>query len=149
MLSPAETIRKDARLALGRVAALEEGFLTLAVPGTDYRLRLALRAPLQAPIGAKVRGAIQARARRVDKAPSGGCYIEPVIGRPRRVQGRVAQTLPERNALLVQAGVPVELQLTESQRAEDFQPGQIVTTDVEPGALFVPSDEPTTPGHAP
>lgn len=148
MLSPAETIRKDARLAEGRLAGQEDGFITLAIPGTDYRLKLAVHAPLDAAPGAKIRGEIRARARRVDAAPSGGCYIEPVIGRPRRVQGRVAQLLPERNALLVHAGLPVDLQLTEAQRAGDFAPGQIVTTDVEPGAEFLPSADASASGHA-
>ncbi|GIW74818.1 MAG: hypothetical protein KatS3mg103_1340 [Phycisphaerales bacterium] len=120
--------------------ATKPAHLRLAFANTSYVLYLLPTAPLRAEPGDKVLGTIQVRARRIDVVPSGGKYVEPVIGRPRRVQGRVLGH--EQDRLIVDAGVPMHVTPTdERQRAQDFAPGQMVSFDALDGASFTPSDE--------
>ena len=87
-------------------------------------------------------GTITARARRVDTVPSGGKYVEPVIGRPRRVQGRVIGHASGSGGdrLIVDAGVPMHFTLTDGrQHPKDFAVGDMVSFDVLDGACFTPN----------
>ncbi|RMH27493.1 MAG: hypothetical protein D6693_05270 [Planctomycetota bacterium] len=131
----------SAALAAGRIAEIGDGSVVLAIPGTDYRLRLGLAAGARAPaVGAKALGRIRLVARRIDPAPSGGRYIEPVEGPPRRVQGRVRAIDEVNNEIVVHAGVPVCARVGDArQRAGQFAPDQIVSFDVERGAVFEPA----------
>ena len=111
----------------------------LGLPGTDYRLHLVLEIDLPAGVGQRVSGTIHAAARRVDVVPAGGCYIEPVFGRPRRVQGRIVGGHAEGRVLYVKAACPMVCLLTDKrQDVADFAMGQLVSFDVEPGAVFKP-----------
>lgn len=125
----------------GRLVEAGESRIVLALPGTDYKLHLVVDQAPDAKPGQKVTGTIKARARRVDKVGAGGRYVEPVFGRPRRVQGRVIGTDAAAKALIVQAGPGLVLHcaLTDSrQQLADFTMHQMVSFDVEPGARFVP-----------
>lgn len=141
MLSPTETVKKDDRVVEGRLASVGDGFIELALVGTDYRLKLAVTRPVNARVGDKIRGVIRAQARRIDIVPAGGRYVEPVTGRPRRVQGRVVAIDEKGGALIVAAGPPIALRLNAGQRVEAFEAGQLVSTDVEPGAAFTPEPD--------
>lgn len=130
--------------------------MVLALPGTDYKLHLApceatpaasSVAPVVAPAvgagsaaavkpGERVRGRILARAKRVDVVGAGGRFVEPVIGRPRRLQGRVTAVDPNRNTFTVFCGLPLVCQPTMAQKASDFPVGSFVAFDVERGARF-------------
>jgi hypothetical protein len=111
----------------------------IGLPGTDYRLHLALASPLSAPLNKPIRGTIYARAKRVDKVPSGGRFVEPVYGRPRRLQGRVIATDTGHNTITVNAGAPFVCELTMDQKADGFAEGDLVSFDVERGARFEPA----------
>ncbi len=110
--------------------------IVLAVPGTDYRLHLAPHGQVDASLNDRISGTIRASARRVDVILAGGRYIEPVFGRPRRVQGRVIAGDIRQNTLTVLACVPMTVTLMPSQRAGKFAVGQMVSFDIEPGASF-------------
>lgn len=126
-------------VAIGRLVETSAEGIVLAVPETDYRLHLTTAKPLEADLRDKVRGTIHAAARRVDVVPSGGRYVEPVFGRPRRVQGRILAGDPAAGTLTVHAGVPVIARLTDPrQKVGDFSIGQLVSFDVERGARFEP-----------
>jgi len=115
--------------------------LVLDVPDTDYRLHLVLPRPIEGEIGDKVTGSIHAKAKRVDPIRSGGRFIEPGYGRPRRIQGRIVGGEPAANRLYVHAGgAPVIATLMPSQQATDFAIGQMVLFDVERGATFHPAE---------
>jgi len=85
--------------------------------------------------------------------------LEPVYGRPRRIQGRVVDRDPAANNLTVRAAVPLVCELVAGQRAADFPIGTLVSFDVEPGAWYElerarpghPAEGETAvpPGHAP
>lgn len=125
--------------AFGRVLELSDGHLVLGLPGSDYRLHLVLEIPLHAEVGDRVQGSIHAAARRVDIVKAGGRFVEPVYGRPRRVQGRVIGGHPPSRLLYVKAAVPFICVLTdERQEVGDFAIGQLASFDVEPGSVFKP-----------
>jgi hypothetical protein len=108
--------------------------ITLGIPGTDYRLSLAVKAKPDYAVGARVAGQIRATARRVDIIRSGGRYVEPVYGRPRRLQGRVTAVDAAHNTLTVYCGAPFTCSLALEQKATKFEVGQLVSFDVERGA---------------
>jgi len=121
----------------GRLRELSEDKLVLDIPHTDYRLHLVPAGAIDAAIGEKITGRIFCRAKRVDPIRSGGRFIEPNFGRPRRAQGRITGGEPETNRLYVHCGgTPIIATLMPSQKASDFAIGQMVLFDVERGAGF-------------
>jgi hypothetical protein len=128
----------DRGLVRGRLAEVAEGMIVLAIPETSYRLHLVVDTPPKTPVGKPVIGRIHARAKRVDVVPSGGRYIEPVIGRPRRLQGWLAQMDRQAKTITVLCGAPFTCTLEPRQSPGDFQVGQLVSFDIERGAKFVP-----------
>jgi hypothetical protein len=141
MLQPAPTTKIDPKHARG---VLEEvhaetptrpAYMVLSVPNTSYRLHLLPVGEIRAEAGKRIVGTIRAEAKRIDVVTTGGRYVEPVLGRPRRVQGVVVAI--EKGAVVVNAGVPIHCTPTDDrQRAEDFTPGQFVSFDVLRGAGF-------------
>lgn len=123
---------------VARVEELADDRVVLAPPDTSYRLHLELDRPLDAEVGDRVEGVVHARAKRVDVVPSGGRYIEPVYGRPRRVQGKLVGADAARNAIKVHCGGCLMIaELTDPRQSlADFQLHQLVSFDVDRGAKF-------------
>lgn len=145
MIRPAPTTPIDPRLARGVLleqvseTATRPGYIRFALPGTDYVLHLLPAGPIATPPGQRLVGTIRAQARRVDIVGTGGCYVEPVEGRPRRVQGRVIAASDEDGTITVDAGVPITCRLTDQrQQPSQFPLGALVSFDVLPGATFTP-----------
>ena len=120
---------------VGRIEHKSDESIILAVEGTDYRLHLVPVGGV-GEVGQRVRGLVRIEARRVDVVPAGGWFIEPVYGRPRRVQGRIVGGDVAGNELHLKAGAPVIVKLEPAQKAGDFAIGQMVGFDVKPGATF-------------
>ena len=120
----------------GVVDEVHQDWVQVRVPGTDYRLRLVPAEGLSATVGDKVAGVIRAQALRMDVISAGGRYIEPVQGRPRRVQGRVVGGNASLNEVYVKAGPGVVVTPMAPQRAGDFSIGQMVSFDVRDGATI-------------
>jgi hypothetical protein len=140
MITPSPTTKIDPSLARGTLTevvaatATKAGFVKVSFPNTSYELHLAPAAPVRTEPGKKVLGVIRAKARRIDTVETGGRYVEPVFGRPRRVQGTVISV---GDSVLVNAGVPIHLTPTDPrQKLSDFQPGQFISCDVMDGATF-------------
>jgi len=127
-------------IAHGVLAEKRDGEIVLEIHHTDYRLYLQVETgtldgvALHQPIA----GRILARAKRVDVVTTGGRYIEPVYGRPRRLQGRISAIDPAANTLTLQTACPFVCTLMPGQKAEGFAVGQLVSFDVERGAVFEP-----------
>lgn len=121
-----------------RVESRDGEMAVLRTPGTDYRLHLVVAPSVDTPVGERVTGLVKARAKRVDVVPSGGRYIEPVFGRPRRVQGTVVGGDASANTLHVHCGACLMIaELTDPrQKPADFRLHQLVSFDVERGARF-------------
>lgn len=143
MITPSPTTKIDAGLARGTLGAIVEatatkpGFIKFAVPNTSYEMHLIPLAPVGAQVGKRLIGVIGVKARRIDVVDTGGQFLEPVFGRPRRVQGTVIRAV--NGAVVVDAGVPIHITPTdERQSADQFVPGQLVSCDVLDGATFAP-----------
>jgi hypothetical protein len=143
MITPSPTTKIEpgvARGTLGSVVpetATKPGYITFEVPNTNYVLHLRPTGAIATPPGKRLLGTIRVEARRIDVVTTGGKFIEPVMGRPRRVQGTVVRA--EGGAVVVDAGVPVHLVPTDPrQNASQFEPGTLVGCDVLEGATFAP-----------
>lgn len=109
----------------------------LSFANTNYRVRLEVQGAFKAAVGSRVLGVIHANVQRVDVVRTGGAYLEPVYGRPRRLQGRVIGSDAHDNVLVIDGPVPMHCHLTDRrQRAADFEPGVMVTCGVQDGASF-------------
>jgi len=151
MITPAPTGVLAPHLARGVLdSVIEEtptrpAHIVMSVPNTSYRLHLWPIGQVRAEVGKRLIGSIAVDARRIDRVGTGGLFIEPVFGRPRRVQGRVVSVDPDgrsigdgKPALIVDAGVPVHLVISApNQSAEMFKPGDLVSCDVHDGATFI------------
>jgi len=143
MITPSPTTKIDPTLARATLAAHipatgnRPQLLSLAFPNTSYEMHLRPLIAVEAAPGAKVIGTISVQARRIDVVQTGGKFVEPVQGRPRRVQGRVLGV--RGSAVVVDAGVPLHLIPTDpAQKADGFEAGSIVACDVLDGATFAP-----------
>ncbi len=122
----------------GKVIAVKDGVVHFAPSGTNYELHLA--APgYSGPTGTLVQGIVRVTARKVWTVPSGGNFVAPIFGPPRTIQGRV-RALDERS-LVVQAGVPILVELPADEAGYDLANGPIavgamVNVVALPGARF-------------
>jgi hypothetical protein len=136
----AVTDPKTPPVVAGVVDEVGDNWVQVRVPGTDYRLRLVpaegVSAQVRGKVGEKIAGVVHVQALRMDVIPAGGRYIEPVHGRPRRVQGRVVGGNVDRNEVYVKAGPGVVVTPMAPQRAGDFMIGQMVSFDVRAGATI-------------
>jgi len=120
----------------GLIDEVHREWVQVRVPDTDYRLRLVPAEGLSAAVGDKIAGVIRVQALKMMVIPAGGRYIEPVQGRPRRVQGRVIGGSTALNEVYVKAGPGVVVTPLAPQRAGDFAIGQMVSFDVRDGATI-------------
>ena len=113
------------------VESIQDNLITLAAPPTNYRNTFVLKSENASAlaVGERVRGTIHAPAWKVDRVDLGGNYVEPLFGRPRRMQGTILATNPATNELTVQVGYEVTVTLPDRHRAADFLPGQRVGWD--------------------
>lgn len=145
MIHPAPTSKIDPTLARGVLESISErsktdaGHIVISFPNTSYETHLRPTAEIATEVGKRIIGTIRVEARRVDIVDTGGKYIEPVYGQPRRIQGRVVAIVPETNTIVADCGMPVHMHLTDDrQRAANFALGDLVTCDVRDGATFTP-----------
>ena len=143
MIDPSPTTQIDPRLARGNLIEVVEATATkprhvrLSFPNTRYQISLLPEGDITADPGDRIIGTIHAQATRLDRLNAGGRFLDPVFGRPRRVQGRVVAVNGETNEVIVNAGVPVHLHPTDKrQKATDFHEGDFVTCGVLDGAVF-------------
>lgn len=127
--------------AVARVRLLERDGdkVVLGIGGTNYRLHLRLDGEIDSPVGRRAKGVIATSVWKVDFVSAGGAFVEPVYGRPRRVQGAVEGALPDGNAIIVDvAGCPIVGHLPQRWQAADIPPGTRVGLDVYDTATFQP-----------
>ncbi len=147
MLDPAPTTKIDPTLTRGTLAevlpatATKPAMVVLTVPNTDYRIHLMPAgddlSAFEARLGQKVIGIIRVDAKRIDRVGAGGRYVEPVLGRPRRVQGMVRAVTED--AVVVGSGNGLSLHLRPTapgQSAGQFTTDDFVTCGVTDTATF-------------
>jgi len=129
-------------LSDGMLAATPKhpAYLVFTVPGTLYKLHLVPEPGQSASKGAKLVGTITCDARRVDRVAGGGRFVEPLVGRPRRVQGTIIAVDAANNHLVLDCGggtVPgfeqslvMTARLTDARnRAAEYHIGELVCFD--------------------
>jgi hypothetical protein len=143
MISPSPTSKIDPAIARGTLGsvvpatATKPAYIIFSVPNTSYELHLLPTSEIKTQPGKRLLGTIRAQARRIDIVQTGGQYIEPVMGRPRRVQGTIIAIAGD--AVVVDAGVPIHCRPTDArQQAANFALGQFVSFDVLDGSTFTP-----------
>jgi hypothetical protein len=118
--------------------ALQDGLVTLAVPHSNYKNSFQLAGgSLPAP-GQKVKGTIHAPAWKAEAVELGGNYVEPLYGRPRRMQGTILSVNAAANELTVQVGYEVTVKLPEKYKAADYQVGSRIGWDNVEIPTFTP-----------
>lgn len=140
-LTMSSTPSTTSYLARGILTSEHVGAIDFAVINTDYLLRLAVAAPLpHREIGKRIVGTIRAQARRIDVVHTGGRYVEPVYGKPRRIQGQIVALDPNADTVTVLAhqDLPFVCKTNGEQHAGDFKIGQLVGFEVTPGVSFTP-----------
>ena len=139
MLHPAPTTPISPSLCRGVLHEVTATHIVIEFPNTNYHLHLKPTGLITTAMGKRIIGTITVSARRVDIAETCGKYVEPLTGRPRRVQGRIASIDARTNELVVDAGMSIHLKLTDPrQRSDAFKPGDLVSCDVLEGATFTP-----------
>ncbi|MBL8745487.1 MAG: hypothetical protein JNK58_03930 [Phycisphaerae bacterium] len=134
------TIATNTHHARGVLAETAADSVTVSFPGTNYRLRLRVYQPPTTPVGKRIIGSIRVQAKRVDNVHTGGRYVEPLEGSPRRVQGEVITNDVGDNTLVINAGIPIFCKLTDPrQNAGQFKAGDLISCEVAPGASFAPA----------
>lgn len=137
MITPSPTTKIDPALARGELLQTASTHIVFGVPNTSYQLHLVPTSPITTAVGKRLIGTIRVQARRIDVVGTGGQFVEPVFGRPRRVQGTVVRS--EGGAVVVDAGVPIHAVPTDArQKPEQFEVGQMVSFDAVAGGTFTP-----------
>ena len=130
------TAIRNPNLVTGVLEEAAEDRIVLSVPETSYRISLSVYKPVSTPVGKRLSGTIRAQAMRIDTVKTGGRFIDPVFGRPRRVQGVITAIDASERTVTINAGVPVVCKTDVRQNPNDFSIGDFVACSVQPGASF-------------
>ena len=132
--------------AAGKIIAMQDATLVFAPANTNYEMRLDATGPMAgAQIGVMTEALIRGAARKVWTVPSGGNFIEPIFGPPRRIQGRIVYL--DEQQMVAHAGGPVIITLPADPSAYDLVRGPLalgvlVNVSLLPGATFELLPEP-------
>src|SRR5271170_1125044 len=108
-------------LARGKVVEAKDSMVVFQPSDTNYQLYLQTARPYTGPIGQLIDARLRAKARKVYTVPSGGGFISPIFGSPRTIQGRALHV--EDRQIVVRAGVPIAIDLPQSDEAVDLSDG--------------------------
>jgi hypothetical protein len=111
------------------VESVNEGMITVRVPGMNYQNSFQLKNGISVSAGDRIRATIHAPAWKVDRVDMGGNYVEPLYGRPRRMQGTILSVNAATNELTVQVAYEVTVKLPAKYKAADYLVGQRVGWD--------------------
>ncbi len=112
------------------VDSVEKTTITLRTQGSNYRNTFLLQGdPAGLTPGTRVHGTIYAPAWKVDRVELGGNYVEPLVGRPRRMQGTILSINTTANELTVRVGYEATVSLPEGSRADQFKVGERIGWD--------------------
>src|SRR3954468_14420701 len=108
--------------AHGKVTRLTDTLVKFAPANTAYELHLVCP-DYAGPVNVRVDGIIRATARKAYTVTSGGNFISPIYGPPKTIQGRVRAV--EGNAIVVQAGTTIHVELPAEASAVELERGPI------------------------
>lgn len=137
-------VQSTARVVLDEVIPPSGGAparVRVSMPGFAYRVELVLDGPAAAVagrVGKRIEGTVRGTALRAWRATAGGCFIEPVWGAPRIVQGRVLAVDVDANAVLLDLVFPAWITMEPSQPAAAWHTGDMLNFYVESGMRLTP-----------
>lgn len=123
----------------GKILRIDAGRVVFHVLETNYELHLETGDDLSGLVGKKVSGRVRVSARKIYGVPSGGNFVQPVLGTPRIIQGRVIGVTG--SSITVKAGAVFVVELPTGQDTIDLHHGAIgegslVNVVALPGARF-------------
>ena len=125
----------------GIITHVSDGGATLVFHphNTNYMHQLVGDGSITAASGLHVNGVIHVKARKVYTVPSGGGFVQPVLGSPRIIQGRVISL--DEKSIVVKAGATFVVELPTGLDTIDLHTGAIhanslVNVVAFPGAMF-------------
>ena len=135
-LAPSSSIDLATR---GKILRIESGRVVFHVIDTNYELHLETSQDLSSFVGQKANGRVRVKARKVYGVPSGGNFVQPVLGTPRIIQGRVLHL--DEHSITVKAGAIFIAELPTGKDTIDLHHGAIgvaslVNVVALPGASF-------------
>lgn len=121
------------------IREVDADHVVLAPPGNSYEIRLVPTMPVGASVGQRVSGRIEASALSVHRASGGGRFIEPIMGEPRIIAGRVLDIDVEASRIMVDSVVPMTLTISMHEDLEQCEAGVFINCHVQSGATFTPT----------
>ena len=121
------------------IREVDDDRLVLAPGGNSYELSLVPTAPIGAEVGQRITGRITAEALKIHPAEGGGIFIEPIIGQPRIVAGRVIEVDAREGQVVIDSVVPMTLSLSSEDDLQHCLEGRFINCHVRSGAAFTPS----------
>jgi hypothetical protein len=114
--------------ARGKVVSVQDNVVVFAPSNTNYELRLERQgggpdAPA-IPSGVVLDAVLRVTGRKIWTVPSGGNFIEPIYGPPRKIQGRIRYL--DEGQMVVQAGTAILVKLPQDSEAFDLARGPLV-----------------------
>ena len=127
------------RSAKGTLVSVGVGMIVWRPLDTSYEHQLEFTGDLSAHVGRHGRGRVRVRGRKVYAVASGGNFVQPILGTPRIIQGRVLAL--DGNVLFVKAGAVFAVELPTGKDTIDLAPGGIAVNSMVnvvawPGASF-------------
>ena len=126
--------------AKGKILSIDGRTVEFEPANFNYKLRLEAEGSFDgAPIGVTIPCLIRIQARKLWSVPSGGNFIDPIYGPPRRVQGRIKYL--DEQKMVVHAGAPILVTLPTSGEGFDLPEGpltvgKLVNVSALPGATI-------------
>ena len=90
---------------------------------TNYQHHLVSSSGFSGTDGKSARGVIRVTARKVYSVPSGGCWVAPILGVPKIIQGRVVGLSDK--TISIKAGAVFVVELPEGKDSIDLASGAI------------------------
>jgi predicted RNA-binding protein len=129
----------DASTIRAMIREVDDGRLVLAPSGNSYELSLVPTGAIGAEAGQRISGRIEAEALKIHPAEGGGIFIEPIMGQPRIVAGRVIEVDAEQRRVVIDSVVPMTLSLASDDDLQYCLEGRFINCHVRSGATFTPS----------
>lgn len=130
------------------IESIENDLVTLKTPVANYRNTFKCASVADLTVGKRVEGSIHAPARKIEVVSQGGNYVEPLFGRPRRMQGLVLRQNGKENSLLVRTAYDTTVSLPSHQQAADYPVGSRVGWDNADWPEFVVEKSAVMPAGA-
>ena len=121
------------------IREVDDQRLVLAPSGNSYEIALHPVGVVSMKSGQRINGRIEAEALKIHPADGGGIFIEPLVGEPRVVAGRVVSVDADAGRVVLESVLPITLAIPAESDLLHCGVGRFVNCYVRSGATFTPS----------